>query len=78
MKGHEAGPYAGRGAPAGRRGVLGGRQISPEKARVAGLTPVLCCHPAAGMRWIPFLGAGAGMSETDIGSPDWPYALNFI
>lgn len=57
--------------------LFGGRQISPEKAQVVGLTPVLRYHFAMGTRWIPFFEGGAGVSETDIGPPDLATRFEF-
>lgn len=57
--------------------LFGGRQISPDKAYVVGLTPVLRYYFATGTRWIPFFEGGAGVSETDIGAPNLATRFEF-
>ncbi len=50
--------------------LWGGSQFYPDAQYVVGLTPHLRYSFATGTRWVPFLGAGAGLTLTDIGEPD--------
>jgi len=57
--------------------LFGGSQFSPSQYYLVGLTPHLRYDFATGTRWIPFLDAGAGVTATDIGSPDLSSTFEF-
>jgi lipid A 3-O-deacylase len=50
--------------------IFGGEQYNLNSASVFGLTIGPRYHFATHTRWIPFVDAGIGVSETDIGEPD--------
>ena len=50
--------------------IFGGEQYNLDSASVFGLTIGPRYHFITHSRWVPFIDAGAGVSETDIGEPD--------
>lgn len=50
--------------------LFGGAQFNPNEAYVVGMTPLLRYNFATGVRWVPFVKGGAGVSWTEIGKPD--------
>jgi len=50
--------------------LFGGQQIKPKSAYLVGVSPILRYNFATGSRLVPFFGAGAGLSLTDIRHPD--------
>ncbi len=50
--------------------LFGGFQTHPRTRHFVGLTPILRYDFATGSRWVPFVNAGAGLTETDIGGTD--------
>jgi lipid A 3-O-deacylase len=57
--------------------LFGGAQVHPGSSYVIGETTVLRYNFATERRWIPFLDAGAGLTATDIGSPDLGSVFEF-
>lgn len=57
--------------------AFGGAQFEPSNNYVAGIAPVLRYNFATGSRWIPFVDAGAGLTATDIRSPDLSTTFEF-
>jgi lipid A 3-O-deacylase len=54
-----------------------GAQYKPNNAYVIGLTPLLRYHIRPAARWEPFIDAGAGVTATDIGTPDLSTTFEF-
>ncbi len=50
--------------------LFGGSQFNPNARYIVGLTPLLRYCISTGTRWVPFFTVGAGVTLTDIGSPD--------
>lgn len=57
--------------------VFGGAQFYPHGHYLFGATPFLLYDFATGTRWMPFVGAGAGVTYTDIGLPDLSTRFQF-
>ncbi|MEN6439760.1 MAG: acyloxyacyl hydrolase, partial [Syntrophobacter sp.] len=57
--------------------VFGGYQINPGGAYLVGLTPFVRYNYATHSRWMPYIGAGAGISFTDISNPDLSTEFEF-
>lgn len=60
-----------------RAELFGGQQFSPQNNWLVGLTPHLRYDFATGTRWVPFIDAGAGVTETGIRAPDLGGAFEF-
>lgn len=65
------------GNPELRLELFGGAQFDPDTRRFIGLAPHLRYNFATGTRWVPFLGAGAGVTATTIGPPDLSGTFEF-
>jgi len=57
--------------------LFGGVQFNSETHWVVGLTPHLRYHFISGMRWVPFVDIGIGISLTDIRLPDLGGSFQF-
>jgi len=66
-----------RGSPEFRLELFTGAQFSPSREWLVGLTPHLRYNFATGTRWIPFFGAGLGVTATSIGHPDLSGTFEF-
>src|SRR5262249_9422212 len=66
-----------RGNPEIRLEVFTGAQFSPSTEWLVGLTPHLRYNFATGIRWIPYVDGGAGLTATGIGPPDLSGTFEF-
>jgi opacity protein-like surface antigen len=66
-----------RGNPEFRLELFTGAQFSPSSEWLVGLTPHLRYNFATGIRWIPFIDGGAGVTGTGIGPPDLSGTFEF-
>ena len=57
--------------------LFGGGQFSPSGRYLCGMTPFLVYNFATGTPWMPFIGAGAGVTLTNIGEPDLSTRFQF-
>jgi hypothetical protein len=57
--------------------LFGGGQTRPDNGYVVGIAPILRYNFATGTRLMPFLDAGAGVTATDIGTPDLGSVFEF-
>jgi len=66
-----------RGNTEFRLELFTGAQFSPSSASFVGLTPHLRYNFATGIRWVPFVDIGAGVTATSIGPPDLSGTFEF-
>jgi len=57
--------------------AIGGEQFKPRAAGFGGVTAMLRYNFDTGKRWLPFYDIGAGLTATDIGSPDLSGTFEF-